>query len=103
MLGVSIVFLVLFLAQSAVFCYLFILLTKERTSEREDFMRELRRKVYLGSGAKADEAANAIIAEDLNKLEAELAKIMPKKDNKPKSHSLDRIQLPNGAFIERET
>jgi hypothetical protein len=90
------------LGTSAIYGYAFFLLMRERNQERRDFMKELRRKHYIDSGAAPDEAANAIIAEDLDKIVEDLAKTMPKSDTAKRYAPPDVIELPNGAKISRE-
>ena len=76
---------------------------KERARERDDFLSELRRKMYLAAGARPDEAANAVITENYSKqLNEAIAKNVPMIDNRPETPSdpvLRDIKLPNGVKL----
>ena len=102
MLAITTLFCLSLLGTTGAFVYVLTLMLKERNKERLDFMKELRRKHYIDAGAAPDEAANAIIAEDLDKLVDDLAKTMPKSDTAKRHVPPDVIELPNGAKISRE-
>lgn len=101
--AVSCVFVTAILVLGLTSVRIFDRMIDERAAERKEFLRELRRQHYLEAGARPDEAANAVITEDIDRIADELAKSMPKSDTSRKSlDPPDVLELPNGVRIKRE-
>jgi hypothetical protein len=98
-----------FLALTSALAFVTYAFQAERALEREDFLCELRRKVYLGKGASADEAANAVLIERTTLATAaaeakRIAKSVPLSDTKAEPTIPGRltIKMPDGRPMSLE-